>query len=622
MRGHLAIAAVITLTALLVLQLQASAGQQGQAKGSIEGIVVRSGTGEPIPDAQVTLTKAPPGAAGLVTGAIGPAPPPPPPLPPPPPPPPAAVAGTGGGVAGATFFTFTTDAGGVASPALSSIPAATTDGNGRFAFTNLDAGTYRVSVASNGYARQDFGQRVFPGPGTPINLAAGQTVKDITVSLIPTGTVTGNLRDQAGRPVVGVPVQLLKATYNPLGERTFQTAGSARTDDRGEYRLYWITPGRYYLSAGSPPGPIRPPMALVGIGSPNEVQSESYAMTYFPGVTDISQAELLDVRPGQEISAIDLVVSRHRLRSIRGRVIDGRTGQPPANPSIGLEYRNLTGGGGGFSNAQSYDRTTGGFELRNVIPGSYVVTATVTENLQNTFSAERPVVVSRAAARVPIDVSNADVEGVILVLTPSGEIPGRVTIEGRTGGELPRTFISLRRPGPGANTAGASSNLDGSFQIQNVTPGEYVVAVAGLPPGHYVKEIRYNQMDALHQPLQFSTSDPGSLTVVLSPNAGEVRGVVVDAKSQPTPGAVTVLVPNQNRDRPELYKSATTDSTGRFTITGVAPGDYKLFAWEAIEQFGYYDQDLLRRVETQGKAIRIAESSKETVEVKAIPVEP
>jgi len=620
MRGHLAIAAVITLTALLVLQLQTSAGQQGQAKGSIEGIVVRSGTGEPIPDAQVTLTKVTPGATGLLTGAGQVFPPPSPP--PPPPPPPAVVGGTvgrGAAEGGVVYYTFSTDGGGVTlSALLQALPPAKTDSNGRFAFKNLDAGTYRLSVASDGYARQDYGQRILYGSGTPVNLAAGQALKDVTVRLIPTGTVTGNIRDQAGRPVVGAPVQLLKPSFNAIGQRSFQSVGSARTDDRGEYRLYWITPGRYYLAAGSDPGPGSGPRGARG--SPNEVQGDVFSLTYFPGVTDISQAAPVEVLPDQEVSAIGMVVARQQRRSVRGRVIDGRTGQPPASINIGLEYQNLTGGFGSFSSGQSYDRATGAFELRNVVPGLYAITASVVD-YNPTDTGTRFVSAPRAAARVPVEVSNADVEGVILVLAPSGDIPGRVTVEGRSGSELPRTVISLRRSGT-VNTPSTSSNLDGSFTIQNVTPGEYVVAVTVLQPGHYVKEIRYNQVDVLNQPLQFSASDSGLMTVVLSPDPGEVQGIVVDAKSQPTPGAVTVLVPQQNRDRPELYKSTTTDSTGRFTITGVAPGDYKLFAWEAIELFGYYDQDLLRRVETQGKAIRIAESSKETVEVKAIPVEP
>jgi hypothetical protein len=88
---------------------------------------------------------------------------------------------------------------------------------------------------------------------------------------------------------------------------------------------------------------------------------------------------------------------------------------------------------------------------------------------------------------------------------------------------------------------------------------------------------------------------------------------------QPVPGVQAVLVPDGNRSRPELYRNATTDQTGRFTIRGVTPGDYKLFSWEALENNGYFDPDVMRRSEALGKPVRVGESSKLFVEGKIIP---
>ena len=79
-----------------------------------------------------------------------------------------------------------------------------------------------------------------------------------------------------------------------------------------------------------------------------------------------------------------------------------------------------------------------------------------------------------------------------------------------------------------------------------------------------------------------------------------------------------VLIPDRRRDRTELYKTATTDETGHFTIRGIPPGDYKIFAWDGIE-FGYYDSDLVRLFEQKGTPVRIVESAKESLEVRIIP---
>jgi hypothetical protein len=92
-----------------------------------------------------------------------------------------------------------------------------------------------------------------------------------------------------------------------------------------------------------------------------------------------------------------------------------------------------------------------------------------------------------------------------------------------------------------------------------------------------------------------------------------------DALLKPVPANLVVLIPDQGRDRAYLYKTAQTDQNGHFVMRNLVPGSYKLFAWEALESNSYYDPDVLKPYEAFGKAVRIQESSKETVEVKIIP---
>jgi hypothetical protein len=136
-------------------------------------------------------------------------------------------------------------------PTALPIPPVLSDRDGKFVVPNLEEGSYRLLITLNGYVRQEYGQRVFPGQGTLINLAAGEVLKDIAIYLTPTGNISGRLFDNEGQPAVAVPLQLLKAIYNQAGQRIFQNAGQARTNDRGEYRFYWVTPGRYYVVAGN-----------------------------------------------------------------------------------------------------------------------------------------------------------------------------------------------------------------------------------------------------------------------------------------------------------------------------------------------------------------------------------
>ena len=126
-------------------------------------------------------------------------------------------------------------------------------------------------------------------------------------------------------------------------------------------------------------------------------------------------------------------------------------------------------------------------------------------------------------------------------------------------------------------------------------------------------------MDMLNSPLQFAGIALTSLDIVLSRKPGQIEGVVVNDKRQPVAGIRTILIPDQDRGRLGLYKFAETDQTGRFTIRGITPGAYKVFAWEALEEWAFFDSDLMQRFEPYGTPIRVSESDELVTEVKLIP---
>src|SRR5206468_273168 len=183
---------------------------------------------------------------------------------------------------------------------------------------------------------------------------------------------------------------------------------SAAANDRGEYRLYGIPPGNYYLNVGNGPGLLRRP-GQAGFGNPGSIAT--YAVSFYPGVADLSQAALIEVKSGGEIIA-DMRVERQRMYRVRGRIIDSRTGQPPTMADVSLSYRSLSGGGGSFSSGPSYDPASGAFELQNVIPGQYIIQAQIPETnpfVRPTdaaaFAARAAAVAARPSAQVPLSVT-------------------------------------------------------------------------------------------------------------------------------------------------------------------------------------------------------------------------
>ena len=577
----------VPTTALIFLFFQAG---QGPAPAVIEGLVLQAASGEPIAKAQVTLTRVVSNPTAILTT------PPPAPIP--------------------------------------QIPPTLTDAAGKFSFANLEPGSYRVIAGKNGFVRMNYGERFSGGPGTVVNAPSGQTL-NVSFRLIQTAAVSGRVRDSSGELGAGLAVQLLKPSYNPAGQRTFQTVASGRTDDRGEYRLFWISPGRYYLAVTTNRNSlslisIEGTLLLGGGASPNEIASPGQATVYYPGTVDPLRASTIEVGAGGEQAGVDVLLPQQTLYRVQGRVVDSSTGQPPRSAGISLMSRDTSLTTLTTSLNTNYNPTTGTFDLRDVVPGAYwlraqaaesTATALIPANAVGRTVSEALTMASgiRTAAQMSLDVTG-NVDGLVLSMTSGVSVPGSLRVEGQPLPASPAPRVALRS----TSTSGLSSplqpiNADGTFTLLNVFPGEYRVMVTPMPPDYYVKEARNEQVDVLNQPWVIGNAIRGNLEVVLSSAVGQIEGTVLDARSQPVASLQTILIPDQDRGRIELVKTVVTDQNGHFNFRGVSPGNYKIFAWEGLEANAFYDPEVMRQYEQQGKAVRVTEGAKITSEVRMIP---
>jgi len=128
-----------------------------------------------------------------------------------------------------------------------------TDAAGRFTVPDLPAGRYSLNASKGGFVRMAYGAKRHDRPGTPLNLAEGEKMAGLSIRLARGGVITGRILDETGMPAGGIQVRLLQ--YRQLtGERMLMPAAGGNllgetTDDRGIFRLYGLPAGDYIVVA-------------------------------------------------------------------------------------------------------------------------------------------------------------------------------------------------------------------------------------------------------------------------------------------------------------------------------------------------------------------------------------
>jgi len=228
--------------------------------------------------------------------------------------------------------------------------------------------------------------------------------------------------------------------------------------------------------------------------------------------------------------------------------------------------------------------------------------------------------------RVPVDVSTADVDGVALVLETGFNIAGKVIVEGTTVNDSAPTLTGIRIQLqsdpliPPLAIAPVNPEADGAFSLTGVTSGTYRLTVSGLPRNTYIKSARFLGNDILSNGMRVDGEPRGSLDIALGSTPGSLDAVAMDDKQMPEAAVAMVLAPDTaQQKRLDLYRSATSDSSGKAHWDGVAPGDYKIFAFEDIESGAWMDPEFMKAYEGRGKSVHIDDRGRANVNVQVIP---
>ena len=472
----------------------------------------------------------------------------------------------------------------------------TTDAGGHFVIDGIDPGRYNLLAIRNGYLRQAYSANGNARQSTELTLGKGQKLKELVLKLTPQGAISGRILDEDGEPLPNILVSLAKLQYR-RGKRSVIGVQGRPTNDLGEYRVYGLSPGKYVISAKPREEPT--------LGSAQVVQAaeETVVTTSYPSATSLHGASLIYVTAGAQISGINVTLSRERTVWVKGRVIAGAMAISQ-DTRVLLQPRSF-----GMHSSESDIDAKGGFVLRGVPPGAY----TLLSYSYDSKSCTTPL---------PLEVGASNIEGIELTLQPPVGIHGRLVIEAN--GDLKGTVVNLAfQPRmSGSPFAGGNAQVkdDLSFNMPNVCLETYDLNVFPLPENFYLRAIRIGQEDVTDTGIDLTQGvPPGELTVVLNPNGGQIEGSVKNVKDEPAIGTTVTLIPDEkHRSVTWLPNAANTDQNGRFILKGVRPGEYKIYAWEEMEQDAYQDPDFIKPHESMAETVSIKEGVQQTVHLKAI----
>jgi hypothetical protein len=481
-----------------------------------------------------------------------------------------------------------------------------TDSQGHFLLDKLSCGSYMLSATHSGFVEMSYGQRKPNDPGALLTLAPGQKMTGLVFKLQRTAVVTGRVFDENGEFVRGALVRVLRATGHGKQQNT-REAGTGATNDLGEYRIYDLIPGRYYMAASYDPLSFRE-----GFDAKprRRLLKKGYPVMFYPNITDPSKASTLILNPGDELRAIDFRMELVTMNTVSGKILN-----PPAeNAMRGTIGISVVQRGSPLLGYNSIETRTlakdGSFALNWVPPGSYSLRASYMDRDTKEW----------ACASRQLEVTDADVEGLTLAFTPLIAVRGRVIWEGSKKPDLSSFTVFLSpTDGESPNTRGQEVKPDGSFLFRAVNEGDYRPLIHSPDTNCYIKSPRAGTASMVDSKFAIHLGADNSLELMVGCRAAQVDGRVLTSDSLPATGVFVVLVPEPPfRQESSDYQDTRTDQNGHFFLKGIVPGDYELFSWDAVEWDDWRDADFLKPYEGKGVSIRLEEGDHKTIDLNLI----
>ncbi len=477
------------------------------------------------------------------------------------------------------------------------------DSNGAFAFAGVPPGEYLLCARVRLYEHACYGGTAERGRPLPhLIVQAHRNQQDIVLAALPLGSITGTVRDSDGDPLPNAQVQMLRAVY----ERRilhWRSIEQAATDNRGEFRIAFVRPGRYRFRAER--------QFLTAVRVQPDVSygqkpiEELYKPQYYPNSDSVDSAESLTLNAGNEIKGIDFTLAPVERALVSGRLV----------PPTGVDFKGdgaenfaplmlflipANGSNTGEANSAGAAPPDFTFQFNSVLPGSYRLISVLRANNHVYFGTEA---VEAGAGSGNLNIA----------LVPGSPLSGHLKLEGKGAQEhgpyqirlVPADYGSFLGEQPSAEV-----KPDGSFRFDEIVPGIWDIGVEPLPPGSYIRSMMLGQKDVLTDDMTLKPGAREPLEMVLSMDGAIINGEVLE-NGKAAGRSMVLLAPFGSFDNVlSFYQSVMSDENGRFEFKSVTPGRYKIHAFDRMEPGEYEDPNFLKPYAAVGEAFDVPDGAR------------
>jgi hypothetical protein len=493
------------------------------------------------------------------------------------------------------------------SPELRENRATTTDASGAFELKELVAGRYQLYASKGSFVQLQYGQSRPFEPGKPLELANGQTVERVDFRLPRGGIITGRIVDEFGEPTSDVQVMAMRYQYIQ-GRRQLSPSGrSATTNDIGEYRIFALPPGQYFVTATYRSGQI-------SFDSTSDDRS-GYAPTYYPNGSNVAEAQRVTVGVGQTLSDINFGLSPTRLARLTGTAVDS-DGKPLSGATIlmiqvaGASMMGLSGG---------QVRPDGSFSIANVSPGEYTVRAMSNSGLNGPGSEQ---------VQANITVAGEDINGIRLAGVKASTATGRIippaTAAG-TGMNLSSLQLVATASTPEllSSASTARINDDGTFEMK-IQPGHQLIRMNPIGPSANIriKAVRMNGVDVIDTGIEVRPNeDLNGLEVELTTQMSDLSGFVSSARGESVKDYSIVVFPRDHERwgvSSRYLGGGRPDQDGRYRVRNLPEGNYYAIALDYVEQGAGTDPEFLDKVKDRATEFSLNDGETKTLDLRLV----